>query len=110
MQAIKVNDGKSFQYDNDGGAIAAGDVVAVGPIAGIAMQNIAAASTGEVAMRGIFDIVKEAAVEVSTGAIVYWHAAGHANVTEMGSACIAGLAVKDAAGADATVRVILVSL
>ena len=97
MIARFVQDGLAINY-RPSEAIAAGDVVVLGNLVGIARLDIAADTLGSLATVGVFEIDK-AAEAVTIGAVLYWNAtAKKVTVTATGNIYI-GKAVT-AAGAD----------
>lgn len=60
-------------------AVSAGDVVIVGDLIGVAIDDIAAGESGPVAMTGVWNLPK-ASEALTQGAAVYWDAAA-GNVT-----------------------------
>jgi len=75
------------------GNVAAGAVVVVGSLVGIAKVAIAAAVLGALAVRGIFDVV-QAAVAFTAGDAVYWDADGD----PVGGTAGSGAATSSASG------------
>ena len=97
MLARFVQDGLAINY-RPAEAIAAGDVVMLGNLVGIARLDIAADTLGSLATVGVFEIDK-AAEAVTVGAVLYWNAtAKKVTATATGNIYI-GKAVT-AAGAD----------
>lgn len=86
--------------------IASGDVVVIGSLVGIATGDITSGKEGEVALTGVYEVAKEAALAVAQGDTVYWDdAADEADKTNTNTEM--GTAVAAAAGADTTVLVLL---
>lgn len=52
--------------------VAAGSVVVVGKLVGIAKFGIGAGSRGSLTVRGVFDVVKDPTTNIPTGSILYW--------------------------------------
>lgn len=87
-------------------AVAAGDVVVMADLVGVANRPIAANTLGAVSIDGVHSMPK-ATGAISQGAIVYWDAtAGNVTTTSSGNKR-AGKAAAAAASADASVSVIL---
>ena len=87
-------------------AVAAGDVVVMADLVGVANLPIAANALGAVTIDGVHSMPK-ATGAISQGAIVYWDA-GNSNVTTTSSGNKrAGKAAAAAASGDASVMVIL---
>ncbi len=108
-QATFVHDGEAIDY-TPGAAVAAGDVVVIGELVGIAKTPIAANALGALAVRGVFDFAKATGVgtAISAGASVYWDDANNVATTTATGNKLIGKCVKAAADADATVRVRMV--
>jgi len=103
MKAVFLYEGRSIDYVPDA-AVAAGDVVQIGNLIGIAQFNIAAGATGAVAVTGVWGVEKDSAA-ITAGAAVYWNAADKVATATEGSNKLLGYAVAAAAAADATVQV-----
>ena len=87
-------------------AVAAGDVVVMADLVGVANRPIAANALGAVTIDGVHSMPK-ATGAISQGAIVYWDAtAGNVTTTSSGNKR-AGKAAAAAQSADASVMVIL---
>lgn len=105
MNAVYVQRGESIDYTPTAN-IAAGDVVIIGEIVGIAKLDIPANELGAIAVTGVYDMVK-ATGEISAGATVYWDATAK-NVTTTASENTAiGKAVAAAESSATIVRVLL---
>lgn len=85
--------------------VAAGEIVIMENLAGIARLPIRRGELGSLALAGVFDVVKTVRCAFSTGSIVYWDAARHSAVTA-GDIPL-GLAAQYAALDDPKVRIIL---
>jgi len=105
MIARYVQKGESIDY-RPSAAVAAGDVVALGNLIGIARLDIAADTLGSLAVVGVFDVAK-AAGAIAAGAAVYWDAANHAATTTAAGNPYLGKAVLAAESADELARVLL---
>jgi len=104
--ATFVQDGKSIDY-TPVAAVAAGDVVVLGNIVGVAKLDIAASKLGALAIEGVFDVAKAtgSSSAITAGSKVYWDAVSEVATTTAGSNKCMGYAIKDAGDDDATVRV-----
>lgn len=99
------------------GAVAAGDVVVVGSIVGIAQRPIDAGALGALTIAGVFDVAKKQEAFATPGAQVFWDADGDAygnTTTGTGAATATGTGntfmgyiLEAAAELDTTVRVVL---
>ena len=96
-------DGDLLDYTPTG-AVAAGDVVQIGTLVGVAPRPIAANALGAVAVDGVFFFPKPTGVAYPQGTKVYWY--GSSAVTGV-TGVQAGYVAKAAASADATVPVLL---
>lgn len=90
-----------------GSDIAAGDVVVIGSLVGVAPRPIANGDTGAVAVEGVYAMPKPSAGSgsetISAGALVYYYATSGIANTVTGVA--AGYAVAEAVTGSATVNV-----
>ncbi len=105
-QATFVHDGEAIDY-TPGTAVAAGDVVVIGELVGVAKSPIAANALGALAVRGVFDFAKATGggTAISVGANCYWDDTNNVATTTATGNKLIGKCVKAAADADATVRV-----
>ena len=104
MNAKFVQDGKVIDITAGSAAINAGDIVISGSIVGIAKNDIPANAAGAIATEGVYDIVKNAGDEFTTGDEVYWNAdSGYACASASGLTKI-GTAVAAAGSAAVIVR------
>lgn len=103
-QATFVQDGDAIDY-TPVADVAAGDVIVQGDLIGVARQPIAANTLGSLAVTGVFDFAKLAALVLAIGALVYWDDAANVATNVSAGNKLLGKVVKAAAGADATVRV-----
>lgn len=88
-----------------GSAVAAGDVVVIGTIVGVAPRPIAANALGSVAVSGVFAMPKGAESITAGAAVNYYAASGIVTAASTGVAC--GKAVAAAVTGAATVDVLL---
>lgn len=111
--AIFVGDGRAIDYTPSAN-VAAGDVVVLVDLVGVARTPIAANTPGSLAVWGIFDFAKAtgAGSGIAQGTKVYWDAADHVATASANNGATPpvpyaylGKVVKAAADADATVRV-----
>ncbi|HOB43662.1 MAG TPA: DUF2190 family protein [Bacillota bacterium] len=105
MAAKFVSEGKVLRYTTTP-AVARGDVVVIGSLVGVALEDIPAGGTGAVAISGIFEVPKEA-VAVTQGAKLYRLTADGKFTTSTSNSVFAGYAAEAAASGDATVKVLL---
>lgn len=109
MNATYVQQGDSIDYTPTS-AVAAGTVVVLGKLVGIAKLDIPANTLGALALRGVFAVAKADATAFAMGDNVYFDTATGLAVTDTSKTYL-GKAVKAAVGAadtgDVTVRVVL---
>ncbi|SDP69665.1 DUF2190 family protein [Desulforhopalus singaporensis] len=107
MATNHVQKGNVMTWTNGTSAdVAAGDVVEVGTLIGVALGDIADGAEGEVAIAEVWTLPKEAPLVISQGDQVYWDdTAGEIDKTDTNTA--AGKAFADAASAATTVKVLL---
>lgn len=105
-QATFVHDGGTIDY-TPGAAVAAGDVVVIGELVGVAKSPIAANALGALAVKGVFDFAKATGggTAISAGANCYWDDTNNVATTTAAGNKLIGKCVEAAADADATVRV-----
>jgi len=73
MTTKYVMDGDVIDYANTGSAIAAGSVVAIGNLIGVALVDIPATSgVGSVKLSGVFNLPKATGAEWAQGAKLLW--------------------------------------
>lgn len=87
-------------------AVAAGDVVVVGNLIGIARLDIPAGVLGALAVVGVYDVAK-AAGAVAVGTPLYWDAANKKATAVAAGNPYLGKATRAAGATDETVRVLL---
>ena len=105
MIARYVQKGEAIDY-RPSEAVAAGEVVVLGSLVGIARLDIAADALGALAVVGCYDVAK-ATGAVTVGAAVYWDATNHKATTTATGNPYLGKAVLAAESADELVRVLL---
>ena len=105
MLARYVQKGDSIDY-RPTAAVAAGSVIVIADLVGIARLDIEANTLGSLAVVGVFDIVK-AAGQIPSGSTVYWDAGAQKASLVSGSNHYLGKAISSAADGDETVRVLL---
>ena len=104
--ATFVHDGKTVDY-TPSSAVAAGDVVVQGDLAGVAPRPIAANTLGALAVGGVFEFPKATGTgkAIAAGKKVYWDATNkQATETSSGNTFL-GKTVAAVGDSDATVRV-----
>ncbi len=105
MLARYVQKGDSIDY-RPSESVAAGDVVVIADLIGIARLDIEAGTLGSLAVVGVFDVVK-ADTAIPSGSTVYWDAGAQKATLVSGSNHYLGKAIAASAAADETVRVLL---
>ena len=105
MLARYVQKGDSIDY-RPTAAVAAGSVIVIADLVGIARLDIEANTLGSLAVVGVFDIVK-AAGQIPSGSTVYWDAGAQKATLVSGSNHYLGKAIASAEDGDETVRVLL---
>ena len=106
--ATFVHDGNAIDY-TPGAAVAAGDVIVLTDLIGIARTPIAASEPGTLAVVGVFDFPKATGggTALTAGTNVYWDVAEQVAKAddESGANKLLGKVVKSATDGDETVRV-----
>jgi len=73
MASNHVQEGKVIQWTNGtGSAVAAGAVVKIGKILGVALVSIANGATGSVAIEGVFTVPKVSGAVIAQGENLTW--------------------------------------
>lgn len=106
----QVNSGEVVMYSNSGSAISAGDIVVMGKICGIAINDIPATTgVGAVAIKGCFRLTKKTASDVIAQGTVLVYDSGveAASAASTLDAVIVGHAAAAAGTASTTVDAIL---
>lgn len=101
---------KGYQLDYTAGSdIAAGDVVVIGQLVGVAPRPIANGSTGVVSVEGVFAMPKASAGSgsetITAGAACYYYATSGTINSAAATGVLAGYAVAEAVTGSATVNV-----
>lgn len=104
MSADFVQEGAAVDYTPTAD-LAAGSVVVQGELVGITKHDIKANVLGSIAVKGVFDIVKDPAASISAGAKVYWDSVNSQAVTTATGNKLLGKAVASAGVNDTIVRV-----
>ena len=106
MAVTFVQEGRAIDY-TPAAAIAAGDVVVQGDLAGVARTPISANAPGSLAVVGVFDFPKATAAGsgIAAGTKAYWDATAKVATTTAQGNTYLGKTTQAAADADATVRV-----
>lgn len=100
-----VQPGATMPHTNTTGVvIAAGTVIGFADMVGIALGYIAPGAVGELAICEVWDLPKEAALDIAQGDQVYWDAANN-RVDKTNTNIPCGKAFATAASAAATVLV-----
>lgn len=105
-EARLIAKGDSIDY-TPAGAVAAGQVVVVGEVVGVAPRAIAAGELGSLRMTGIHEMAKIGATAIGAGVPVYWDDAANVVTPTAGSLKLIGVCAQAALSADTVVRVIV---
>lgn len=105
MLARYVQKGDSIDF-RPTAPVAAGDVIVIADLIGIARLDIQADTLGSLAVVGVFDVVKAAGV-IPSGSTVYWDAGAKKATLVSGSNHYLGKAIVNAEAGDESVRVLL---
>ena len=107
MEAIYRQEGAAVDYTPSGSNVAAGEVIQVGGFVGVANKEILDGELGALQIEGVYDATKASGggVTFSAGDTVGWDNVGNTAVTGGTGTFDIGVAVADAADADAIVRV-----
>lgn len=86
------SDGNAVDY-TPGANVAAGAVVVQGDLVGVAKRDIPAGSLGALALTGVYEVPKDAAVDIVLGTLLYWDAGNQRVTPTVGSNKLFGRAV-----------------
>ena len=102
--AIYVHEGVTVPFvpETD---IAAGDVVVVGRLVGVAKFGIAAGARGSITVQGVFHIVKDPTTNIPAGTILYWSKISHHVIKNQYDHSMIGISVEGAPPGTPTIRV-----
>lgn len=107
MVARYVHDGSSIDY-RPTADVAAGDVVQVGPLFGIARLDIKAGELGSLSLTGVYDLPKPTVAAFGVGALVPWDTANNKVLPQATSTSpFIGIAVAENTQSDTTIRVLI---
>lgn len=100
-----LHEGNSVDY-KPGADVAAGDVVVLNDLVGVAKLDIKANTLGALAVAGAFEFPKTtgAGTAITAGTKLYWDAVAKVATATVGANKIIGKATADAADASTTVR------
>jgi len=87
--------------------VAAGDVVVINNLIGVATRPITAGTRGNIALAGVFEVVKDSATVFNMGDLAYWDATNNKAVTTDGGGAnkLLGKVIADAPANTTTVRI-----
>jgi predicted RecA/RadA family phage recombinase len=86
------------------GGVLSGQFIVVGHLAGVASYDAAAGAVVELAINGVFDLLKASGVAVNQGDRIYWDSVAKNCTTTVGSNTLIGAATEAAGTSTATVR------
>ena len=106
MEARFVHEGSAIDYTPNED-IAAGSVVTIFELIGIAHRDIASGQLGALSVQGVYDVIKAvgAGKNIPEGSKVYWDGANKIASGVLGEGIYMGKAIKTAGDNDATVVV-----
>ena len=103
--ASYVQDGDLFNYTAGGFAVAAGEVVVIGSLVGVAPRPIAANALGSLAVEGVWELPCASGATGAQGSAINWYATS--GVAHASTGVAAGKLAKERAAADTSVHVLL---
>jgi len=103
MKNQVLTEGKVIPF-TAGANLTAGDLVAIGSLVGIVCNTVASSAKGEAALKGVYNVPKEAD-EIAVGAVLYLNAGNKTATTTVGSNKVIGYAWAAAGTAATTVDV-----
>jgi predicted RecA/RadA family phage recombinase len=101
--AIFVAEGATIDFTPETD-VAAGSVVVVGKIVGIAKFGIRAGSRGSITVRGVFDVVKDPTTNIPAGTTLFWSQISWHVVKTASVHSMIGKAIESASPGTLTVR------
>ena len=101
-----IQPGKVMPWTNGGSAVTAGTVIEFADMIGVALGDIAAGATGNLAISEVWELAKDGNLAISQGDQVYWDASND-EVDKTNTNIPCGKAFEGAAEAAATVKVLL---
>lgn len=105
MAKKHIEKGASMPYINAGSTtIAAGTLILVGDMVGVALGDIAAGAEGQLATEEVWEVPKEAPLVIDQGDQVYWDDTNSV-VTKTDTDVACGVAFVGAASAATTVKI-----
>ncbi|WP_168565150.1 DUF2190 family protein [Crateriforma spongiae] len=105
--AIYVHEGVTIPIVTDV-EIAAGDVVVLEKLVGVAKFGICAGARGSITLSGVFDVVKDPTTNIPAGTILYWSKISHHVIKNQYQHSMIGISVEDAPPSTPSVKVKLV--
>lgn len=102
--ASYVQDGDLLDY-TPGSAVAAGDVVVIGSLVGVAPRAIAANALGALAVEGVFEMPCATGATGAQGSAINWYATS--GVAHASTGVAAGKLAKARAAGDTSVHVLI---
>jgi predicted RecA/RadA family phage recombinase len=109
LEAVFQQEGLTVDY-TPVAAVAAGEVVVLNSLVGVAKQPIAAGAKGSLAVTGVYSFLKKSGDTFSAGAPIYWDDSNNYMTSTPTSNTFAGFAVAAAASADTEVVGVLRSV
>lgn len=101
-----IQKGDRVTYTNaTGSAIASGALVKIGVRVGVACSDIAIGASGPVAVKGVYEVTKEAALVVAQGDLLYCNTAATELDKTATAQTLAGYATEAELAGSSTVRV-----
>ena len=105
-KAVYIQRGESLDYKNGTeAAIAAGDIVMLGSVLGVAATDIPVGMVGAVYVEGVFRLPKTSENAVTIGTHVYYDGTGITEEDDDGGNKAVGYAAADATAADTEIAV-----
>lgn len=102
--ASYIADGDLFDY-TPGSAVAAGDVVVIGSLVGVAPRPIAANALGALCVEGVFEMPCATGATGAQGSAISWYATS--GVAHASTGVAAGKLAKARAASDTSVHVLI---
>ncbi|MDV6033193.1 MAG: DUF2190 family protein [Phycisphaera sp. RhM] len=106
MPAAFLHDGSTVDFIA-AADVPAGSIVVLGELAGVSKFFVAAGRTGAIAVRGVFDVLKDPSTDIAVGTRLYWSTVSWHVVKTASGHPLLGKSILPAGPGSSFVRVLL---
>ncbi|MCM2370679.1 DUF2190 family protein [Aporhodopirellula aestuarii] len=106
MSAVFLHDGATVDF-LPAADVAAGSIIVLGDLVGVSKFFVAAGRTGGIAVRGVFDVLKDPSTNIDVGTRLYWSTVSWHVVKTASGHPLLGKSVLPASPGTSYVRVLL---